>query len=292
MSTAITISRPDPSGVTVEVGVEDAGPRRLADSGAKRYWDARARRFAGRGFGLGAVCSYGMPWFYNWHIHLLQSRALRRWLASGPRRTVLEIGCGVGRWTRRLSRSGHQVVGLDLSATMIREARSRAHAGEVESRCQFLVADSSNIPLRARFDRILGVTVLQHVLDPDRFRACLANLRRCLADEGLLVLLEAAPSHATQRCNSQVFVARTERDYLDAFAAAGLLCLSVEAVDPAPFKTWFLPWYAMLPRPLAMALLFAITVLALPIDLLAVRWGRATAWHKVFVLARAGDQHQ
>ena len=29
------------------------------------YWEERARRFAGEGAGLGAVCAYGMPEFYN-----------------------------------------------------------------------------------------------------------------------------------------------------------------------------------------------------------------------------------
>jgi hypothetical protein len=76
------------------------------------------------------------------------------------------------------------------------------------------------------------------------------------------------------------------------FAAAGLRCIAVEAVDPAPFKIWFLPWYRRLPRPIAVAALFTLTVAALPIDLLVARWGRASAWHKVFVLAADGGPRE
>src|SRR5262249_43034291 len=42
------------------------------------YWEDRARRFAKQGYGLAAVCSYGMPEFYNRAIHLEQYLALRR----------------------------------------------------------------------------------------------------------------------------------------------------------------------------------------------------------------------
>lgn len=292
MSTAITINRPSRGSAPSTIAAAETPARRLDDPTPRRYWDARARLFAGRGAGLAAVCSYGMPWFYNWHIDLLQRRALDRWFRGTHRGSMLEIGCGVGRWTRRLAQSGHDVVGLDLSSIMVQEARRRAHEEAVDARCRFLTADSADIPLQKRFDRILAVTVLQHLLDPERFRASLEQLRDRLADDGLVVLLEAAPSRSNRRCNTEVFVARSEQEYLEAFAATGLRCLAIEAVDPAPFKTWFLPWYSRLPRPLAVATLFAVTIAALPIDLLTVRWGRAASWHKVFALTHSGDRRR
>jgi SAM-dependent methyltransferase len=281
VSTAITINQPD---ARTALSGQDAAPR--------RYWDQRAQLFAGRGAGLQAVCSYGMPAFYNWHIDVLQRRALERWFKTAPRTGVLEVGCGVGRWTRRLARAGHDVVGLDLSSVMVQEARGRAKAEGIDTRCRFLVGDIADIPLGRRFDRILGVTVLQHVLDPARFHTSLQSLSDHLADDGLMVLLEAAPLWSTGRCNSDVFVARSEREWVDAFAAAGLRCVAVEAVDPAPFKIWFLPWYKRLPRWLALPLLLVVTAATLPVDLLTARWGRTTSWHKVFVLTHAGDPRQ
>ena len=43
------------------------------------YWEERARRFAGERDGLAAVCSYGMPEFYNRLIQRCQRLALERW---------------------------------------------------------------------------------------------------------------------------------------------------------------------------------------------------------------------
>ena len=87
------------------------------EASARAYWERRARQFAARGRGLAAVCSYGMPAFYNHSIEWAQRRALLPWLprvAAGSA-TALDVGCGVGRWSQELARRGHEVLGIDLS---------------------------------------------------------------------------------------------------------------------------------------------------------------------------------
>ena len=95
------------------------------------YWEDRARRFAGDGEGLAAVCAYGMPEFYNRAIHLEQRLALEPWLNVAAGTRVLDVGCGVGRWSRLLAARGAEVLGVDLSPTMIAQARRRAAADGV-----------------------------------------------------------------------------------------------------------------------------------------------------------------
>jgi SAM-dependent methyltransferase len=49
------------------------------------------------------------------------------WLRLLPRRgLVVDLGCGSGVWAARLCRAGHEVIGIDQSAAMIRLARRRA----------------------------------------------------------------------------------------------------------------------------------------------------------------------
>ena len=264
------------------------GPTIDGEAEAGAYWEARARRFGVKGEGLGAVCSYGMPFFYNGYIYLTQWLALRPWLSVPAGASVLDVGCGVGRWSRRLARAGARVTGIDLAPTMVEEARRRAARAGVGGRCRFLVADLADLDLSERFEQILGVTVLQHILDPDRFERAVGRLAAHLAPGGRIVLLEAAPSRPVSTCNSAVFLARETAVYQAAFARAGLSCVAVRGVDPAPFKVMFLPWHARLPRPLALTGLAAVTAVSLPLDALFGRWLARASWHKLFVLARVG----
>ena len=159
------------------------------------YWEDRAQRFAGEGAGLAAVCAYGMPEFYNRTIHLEQRLALRRWLDVQPGTRVLDVGCGVGRWSRLLAAKGAQVTGVDLSPTMIAQAQRRAAAEGVAARCSFRVQDLSQLEIEGQFDLVLGVTVLQHILEPQLLRAAVRSMAARLAPGGRMILLEAAPAH-------------------------------------------------------------------------------------------------
>jgi len=250
------------------------------------YWEARAQRFAVAGNGLAAVCSYGMPGFYNRLIHICQRRALEPWLKVAPGMRVLDVGCGIGRWSRLLASRGARVTGVDLSPTMIAEAERRTAASGLASRCRFLVQDSAALEIGGSFDLIVCVTMLQHILDVGEMRSALHRMALHLAPGGRLVVLEAAPARIATRCNSQVFTARHRAVYLRLFRACGLRVRAIGGVDPAPFKMWLLPHLPRLPRALALAALALVTALSAPIDAL---WGRRLperSWHAVFVLQR------
>src|SRR5581483_8256805 len=186
------------------------------------YWEDRARRFAAEGAGLAAVCAYGMPEFYNRTIQLEQRLALRSWLQVKPGTRVLDVGCGVGRWSRLLAARGAHVTGVDLSPTMIDQARRRAVLEGVADLCDFRVQDLSRLDVEGPFDLVLGVTVLQHILDPELLSAAVRGMTARLAPGGRMVLLEAAPVGVVDRCDSTVFRARPRDSYLRLFADCGL----------------------------------------------------------------------
>lgn len=257
------------------------------------YWEQRARRFAAEGRGLAAVCSYGMPGFYNRAIDREQRRALAPWLRVAPGTRVLDVGCGVGRWSCRLAARGAQVTGIDISPTMIAHARARAQDAGVAGRCHFMVGDLARLALAQRFDLVLGVTVLQHILDPRALAAALQAMSAHLAPGGRMVLLEAAPVTLQPRCDSSVFRARPREHYLELARRCGLRPEAVEGVDPAPFRTRLLPHLRRLPRPLSLTLLALATALSAPLNALLARRAPRHSWHAVFVLRKihAGDTH-
>ena len=250
------------------------------------YWEERARLFAAERAGLAAVCSYGMPEFYNRAIDLEQRLAIEPWLEVREGTRVLDVGCGVGRWSRLLAGRGARVLGVDLSPTMIDQARRRADSDGVAERCRFAVADLSRLDLEERFDLVLGVTVLQHILDPEACRAALSAMAAHLAPGGRMVLLEAAPALRTSRCDSTVFMARARQDYLDMISAAGLEVRTLTGVDPAPFRKYLLPYIRRLPRVIGASSLWLATALSVPLNVCLGRQFIKQSWHAVFVLEK------
>lgn len=250
------------------------------------YWEERALRFASQGEGLAAVCSYGMPQFYNRVIDWCQRLALAGALRVRPDARVLDVGCGVGRWSCRLAARGARVTGVDVSAVMLEQARRRAAAHGVGTRCRFLRQDLAALRAGGWFDLIVGVTVLQHILDTQALRAAVQRLAAHLAAGGTLILLEAAPERATTSCNSPIFEARQREEYLRLFEDCGLSVQCVVGVDPAPFKRWLLPHLPRIPRALRTPALAAATLLSLPIDVPFGRMAVRHSWHAVFILKR------
>ena len=251
------------------------------------YWEQRACRFASRGDGLAAVCSYGMPAFYNRAIHWCQHLALRKWLRIAAEIRVLDVGCGIGRWSCRLAARGASVTGVDLSPTMIVQAYRRAAAQGVAARCRFLAQDLATLEVDGQFDLILGVTVLQHILEPAALRAAVQRLASHLRAGGTLILLEAAPERAVTSCDSPIFRARQRDEYRRLFEDCGLMVRAITGVDPAPFRSWLLPHLPRIPRPLRGLALAAVTLLSIPIDVPFGRVAVRHSWHAVFVLQRA-----
>lgn len=250
---------------------------------AAAYWEKRAREFGSQGRGLAAVCSYGMPAFYNHYIESCQRRAL---LPVLPRISLgmgaaLDIGCGVGRWSLELAARGHEVTGIDLSPHMIDLARARA--AQEGATCSFSAADVISLQLGQSFDLILCVTVLQHILDPAQAQAAIQRLAAHLAPGGQLILLEAAPTRSSTRCDTGVFRARPLDWYLGALQAAGLSVVAQRGVDPMPFKTWLLPHYRRVAAPLGNVALALATAVAFPLDWIFGRWLSRSSWHKVLV---------
>jgi 2-polyprenyl-3-methyl-5-hydroxy-6-metoxy-1,4-benzoquinol methylase len=83
-------------------------------------------------------------------------------LHAGSR--VLDYGCGIGRVTARLASHAAEIVGVDVSAGMLRTAAARlSEAGNVRlADARAFAADDAGAP----FDLILLVDVLPYVSDP------------------------------------------------------------------------------------------------------------------------------
>ncbi len=96
---------------------------------------------------------------------------------------VLDIGCGAGLLCEPLSRLGAQVIGVDPSQSNI--AAAKLHAGKSHLPIDYRCTTVEEIDPRERFDIVLAMEVVEHVVDVGVF------LKRCAAmlkPNGLMVV--------------------------------------------------------------------------------------------------------
>jgi SAM-dependent methyltransferase len=101
---------------------------------------------------------------------------------GGP---VLELACGTGRLTLPLALDGHEVVGLDLSRSMLAAAVRKAAENGI--RASFVLGDMREFYLGQRFGLIvISCNSLAHLTETEDLRSCLRSVRQHLALRGVL----------------------------------------------------------------------------------------------------------
>jgi SAM-dependent methyltransferase len=106
-----------------------------------------------------------------------------------PGERVIEVGCGMGRYTLDLVERGLRVEGLDLSPKLLDQLRAfDGGRHDIPLHCADVVDHPSE--LRGRYDAVIGFFALHHFHDLD---ACFQAMARLLAPGGRAVFLEPNP---------------------------------------------------------------------------------------------------
>jgi len=103
--------------------------------------------------------------------------------AMGP---VLELACGTGRITIPIAQSGVEIVGLDISPSMLAQARAKTRQAEVA--ITFLEGDCGSFALGRKFALIfMGFNSMQHLHEYASLASLFSNVREHLATGGRFV---------------------------------------------------------------------------------------------------------
>lgn len=98
-----------------------------------------------------------------------------------PGSLILDYGCGPGRISLMLARSGFEVLGVDPSEAMIAQAKKQDTQG---LRVQFRVGDESVLRPDS-YDAIVCSSVIEYVRDPDKL---LQVFNDSLCGAGVLII--------------------------------------------------------------------------------------------------------
>jgi len=129
--------------------------------------------------------------------------------------TVLDLACGTGLLSRQLAGQADLVTGLDVSAAMLQEARSRT----LLKHLHFVRGDFRDFSLEVTFDAIVcGSDSLNYVQTPEE----IGNVFRCVYRHlrpGALFLFDVMDETALRVCASMATLAEVRGQPLEFFSS-------------------------------------------------------------------------
>lgn len=104
-----------------------------------------------------------------------------------PPATLLELGCGTGRITRRLVEDGYEVVAIDYNKDFISYAR------QTIPQASFVKGNIKHIKnlVSGRYDAIISTWTGLHHYSTETLRHLFSQLNHAMTDKGRFIILEA-----------------------------------------------------------------------------------------------------
>lgn len=112
-------------------------------------------------------------------------------------RSVLDLACGAGHYSRALAARGARcVLGVDVSPAMIELARA---GGEVPGHVEYLVGDVAALPPLGPFELATAAYLLHYARDGAELDRMCAGIARALAPGARLVAINENPAQPAER---------------------------------------------------------------------------------------------
>ncbi len=116
----------------------------------------------------------------------------KKWQAEGAR-SVLDLGCGLGRHALYFARNGFDVTAVDLSEDAVRYVKEKAEEEGLRIICK--MADMTGLPFEAHsFDRVFSYHVISHQ-DTTGVQKVIDEIARVLKPDGRVFLTLCSKEH-------------------------------------------------------------------------------------------------
>ena len=130
--------------------------------------------------------------------------------------SVIDIGCGDGRFTLMMADRAVDVMGYDISQSLVEKAREAATRQNIRN-VRFLTEELESIKPLQKYDLVACMGVTSCIIDDAKFLRVLDNLRLLARQAGYLFLVDTLSSSGEQMAsdeNGYVAKYRTLDDYL------------------------------------------------------------------------------
>ena len=150
---------------------------------------------------------------------------------------ILDIGCNHGPWSIRLAKKKMIVTGIDIIEKAIEVAKLNAAKASLVVNFEKVSVEDASFEDQ-EFDKIISITVLQHIISDKSFLKALESISRQLKDNGRLIMIESAPNHKIEEKLSYKRE-RTLQDQIKLFEQAGLKLIKLKGVFNFSVKWYY-----------------------------------------------------
>lgn len=124
--------------------------------------------------------------FWRWHDSLTWDY-LKPYLPRDLSTRIVDLGCGTGKWTAKLARSGYRVTGVDISIKMLDQAQRKIESQGDVRRVDFHQADLCDLSALPQQEFSLAVAFGDPIGCAASPAKAMSQIRRILTDRGVLV---------------------------------------------------------------------------------------------------------
>lgn len=158
--------------------------KREGDYDAERYWNDRFVKYGLDIKGPGDEGDSDRNNLLRYErIKFVLDTILKRYITNFSNLNVLEIGTGTGIITNALKELGVvDYVGVDITSVLFEDLQNRF------MNYKFLKLDITTESINGKFDLIVIIDVIEHIVVGDKFKFAMTNLKNSLAKDGMIVI--------------------------------------------------------------------------------------------------------
>lgn len=111
----------------------------------------------------------------------------KRWLPQQKNARILELCCGTGRLTLPIARDGYDITGIDITSSMLKQARQKATAEGLD--IPFIKADMRYFNLQETYDLIfIPFNSIHHLYKNDDIFKMFKTVKKHLKEDGFFII--------------------------------------------------------------------------------------------------------
>lgn len=183
---------------------------------------------------------------------------------------ILDVGCNHGSWSIKLAKMGMKVIGIDIISEAIETAKKSAKKESIQIKFKTMKIEDVDFK-NGYFNKIISVTVMQHLLDDKIFLKTLKKFQKQLKNDGELILIEsAANNQITEKLSYKR--ERSLSTHINLCKEAGFKLLKIRGISHLSVKFYYGIEYFSLPITLKKTIQYVGLVILNPIDIFLAKF--------------------